>query len=73
MFEYNKKFWERYFTADEDTQEETPHQTYYMLGIAVGLVLGGLAGYLCGHTVPLAALGAAAGMWIGNCFKRKQK
>lgn len=70
MFEYNKNFWEKFFSAD-DSEEEVPHKTYYMLGIAIGFVLGGTVGFLFGYPVPLAALGAAFGMWIGNEFKRK--
>ena len=70
MFEYNKNFWEKFFSAD-DTEDEIPHKTYYMLGITIGFIFGGTAGYLFGCPAPLAALGAALGMWIGNEFERK--
>lgn len=69
MFEYNKNFWERFFSADDT--EEKPHRTHYALGIAIGLVVGGIAGCFLGYMVPLAALGAALGMWLGNEFERK--
>lgn len=70
MFDYNKRFWERMF-SESDNEEVEPHTTYYMLGIILGLLLGGTAGYFLGCTVPLATLGAGAGMWIGNSFQRK--
>lgn len=68
MFEYNKKFWEHIF--DSDSEDVEPNRTYYAVGIIAGISAGGLIGWLIGYTVPIAALGGALGMWIGNQFER---
>lgn len=68
VFEYNKKFWENMFEPDDE--DVKPNKTWYMPGILIGLAAGTLAGILLGYIVPLAALGGALGMWIGNHFER---
>ncbi len=70
MFEYNKQAWERLFRS-EDSEPTEPNQTHYMLGITVGLIVGGIAGYFLNCPIPLATLGAALGMWIGNEFEAR--
>lgn len=70
MFEYNKRFWQRMFEADDEPSE--PNKTYYGTGMVAGILLGGIAGYFLGSTVPLATLGGFLGLWIGNTYDRKK-